>query len=159
MPPLHPNPYLRLLLLALPGLLCASCIGLPSAADAGEGLMVRQLLVRKHAFTAVRAPVSTSEDGFAVYWSAISFRTDITVYGVLDHGEQDQIVSILDAIRRERHLKPISVTFYSNRDQQETVYSDHDKHGTVSGPPDDPIRTVMIRDPRPYDIKPSDLWF
>jgi hypothetical protein len=135
----------RTLLLALPLVLCASCIGLPSGADADEAHEVRDLLVQRHSFPVVGKPDASGEDGIAVYWTPLSFRSELDIYGILRATEQDQIISTLDSIRRERNMKPISVTFHATRDE-----------GDI---PDRVIRRVMIRDPKPYDMRISDFYF
>jgi hypothetical protein len=124
--------------------LCSSCIGLPSGADADEAREVRDLLVERHAFPAVRKPDNAQNDRVAVYWNALSFRSELEVYGILGASEQDQIISTLDGIRRQRNTKPISVTFHATRDQDIV--------------PDRVIRRVMIRDPKPYDMRISDFY-
>ena len=127
-------------LICVPILQLLSCIGIPSGGDADEARWIRNLLVERHKFPAVRTPDHAGDDCAAVYWRPLSYRSEFLIIGITDKTEQDQIVTAANDIRRETHTKPILLQFFANPEGH-------------SGSDPSEIRRVMVRDPRPREVR------
>ena len=125
--------------LCLLSLRFVSCIGIPSGGDANEARWMRNMLVERHKFPAVRTPDHAGDDCASVYWRPLSYQSEISIFGIMDKTEQDQIVTAANDIRRETHTKPILLQFFANPEGH-------------SGNDPSEIRRVMVRDPQPRDV-------
>ena len=122
----------------------AACVPyLPSGDCAEEAGKIRKALMDRYTFQRL-APRpghgEENEDGRQVYCRALSPRTELYIYAIRSPTEQDRIIAILDGIRRTQRTQPIAVTFYAN--------------DRLNDGPEQPIRRVLIRDPKPREYDP-----
>ena len=92
--------YWRVWIFALiSALLCGGCFGIVSSKDAEERDNIAHFLLDAYEFPA------------KVYFDPQSSSTEVIVYEVLNHEEQDRVIDLLTTEWESRNWKPIQVRF------------------------------------------------
>ena len=124
--------------------LLAACVPyLPGGDSADEANKIWKALQDRYTFRRLAPRPGHGEendDGRQVYVRPLAPRTELYIYGIHSRTDQDRIIAILDDIRRTKRTHSIAVTFYAN---------DRANDG-----PEQPIRRVLIRDPKPREYDP-----